>query len=286
MNEVTLATELLQIDVSAGTARPVVTLEGIQYPIGVSQTPDGGLLILGYDRESKSSTLHKLSSTFATSWSAEYAVEEDVEETIIDHLGRTGQQLPFFTGATTDGSAYYFNGFSNYTMSLNFVNPESGELIGTLNGYRGEGYVSAAQHIAGNQFALARQTFQASALLPATEINYQAVANSADLVANNFPEIAPDARVIVKTTQLLGRPTTVYGTHTKTQRLAFFFYDQETGSLVASHYLGISAPYHMGNFEFTEQGDLLVLAETFLIGRFSRLCLFKLSSEEITGILQ
>lgn len=286
MNEVTLATELLRVDINAGTAQPVATLEGIQYPLGVSQTPDGGLLIMGYDRESKSSTLHKLTPTFATTWSAEYAVEEDVEETIIDHLGRTGQQLPFFTGATTDGSAYYFNGFSNYTLSLNFVDPGSGEVLGTLNGFRGEGYVSAAQHITGNQFALARQTFQASALLPASELNYQAVANSADLEANNFPEIAPNARVIVKTTQLLGKPTTMYGTHTKTQRLAFFFYDQETGNLLATHYLGISAPYQLGNFEFTEEGELLVLAETFLIGRFSRLCLFKLSSEEVTEILQ
>lgn len=285
MNEVTLATELLQVDLSERAAKPAATLEAIQYPLGVSQTPDGALLLLGYNRENKSSSLHKLSPSFATEWSAEYPVEEDVEEDIIDHLGRTGRQLPFFTGATADGGTYYFNGFSNYTLSLNFVNPGSGELIGTLNGFRREGYVSAAQHITGSQFALARRNFQVSTLLPSTEVNYQAIANSGDLVANDFPEIAPEARVIVKTTQLLGRPTLVYGAHTKTQQLVFYFYDQEAGTLLATYHLGMTDPYQLGNFTFTEDGGLVVLAETFLIGRFSRLCLFKLSPEEVKQIV-
>lgn len=286
MNEVTLATEFLQVSLSERTARPAATQEGIQYPLGVSQTPDGALLVMGYNRESKSSTLRKLNTSFVTEWDAEYAVEEDIEEDIIDHLGRTGQQLPFFTGASADGSTYYFNGFNNYTLSLNFVNPSSGELTGTLNGFRKEGYISAAQHISGNQFALARRDFRVSTLLPSTEINYQAIANSGDLVANDFPELDPESRLIIKTAQLQGRPVIVYGAHTKTQQLVFYFYDQETSTLIATHHLGMTDPYHLGNFAFTEDGGLVVLAETFLIGRFSRLCLFKLSPEEINQIIK
>ncbi len=286
MNEVTLATEILQVSLDKQTTKPAATIESIQYPLGVSQTPEGDLLVLGYNRESKSSTLHKLTPSFATTWSFEYPVEEDVEEDIIDHLGRTGPQFPFFTGTTADGSAYYFNGFSNYTLSLNFVNPGSGELTGTLNGFRQEGYVSAAQPIAGNQFALARRNFQVSTLLPLTEVNYQAIANSGDIVANDFPEIAPEARTIIKTTELLGKPTIVYGAHTKTQQLVFYFYDQEAGTLLATYHLGMTDPYQLGDFTFTEEGGLVVLAETFLIGRFSRLCLFKLSPDEVNQILQ
>ncbi len=286
MNEVTLATEVLRLNLNGGNIEPVATIEAVQYPLSISQTPDGSLLILGYNRESRSSTLHKLSGSFATEWSAEYPVEEDVEEDIIDHLGRTGPQLPFFTGATTDGSTYYFNGFSNYTLSMNFVNPGSGELAGTLNGFRQEGYVSAAHHLTGSQFALARRNFQVSTLLPSAEINLQTIANSGDLVANDFPEIAHEARVIVKTTELLGRPTIVYGAHTKTQQLVFYFYDQEAGTLLATYHLGMTDPYQLGDFTFTEDGGLVVLAKTFLIGRFSRLCLFKLSPEEVQQILE
>ena len=285
MNEVTLATEILQVRLNERTAQPAATIESIQYPLAASQTPEGDLLILGYNRESKSSTLHKLSPSFATVWSSEYSVEEDVEEDIIDHLGRTGPQFPFFTGTTADGSTYYFNGFSNYTLSLNFVNPGSGELAGTLNGFRREGYVSVAQHITGSQFALARRNFQVSTLLPRTEVNYQAIANSGDIVANDFPEIAPEARVIIKATELLGKPTIVYGAHTKTQQLVFYFYDQEAGTLLATYHLGMTDPYQLGDFTFTEDGGLVVLAETFLIGRFSRLCLFKLSPEEVKQIV-
>ena len=286
MNEVTLATEILQISLTEQTAQPKVTIGSIQYPLAVSQTPEGGLLVLGYNRENKSSTLHKLNPSFATEWGYEYAVEEDVEEDVIDHLGRTGPHFPFFTGTTADGSAYYFNGFSNYTLSLNFVNPGSGALTGTLNGFRQEGYVSAAQSITGNQFALARRNFQVSALLPTAEVNDQAIANSSDIVANDFPEIAPEARLIVKTTELLGTPTIVYGTHTKSQQLVFYFYDQETGTLLATYHLGMTDPYQLGDFTFTEEGGLVVLAETFLIGRFSRLCLFQLSPSEVNRILE
>ena len=286
MNEVTLATEILQVDISNGTTKSTATLEAIQYPLGASRTPDGSLLILGYNRESRSSTLSKLSPSFAPEWVAEYSIEEDVEEDIIDHLARTGNQLPFFTGASADGAVYYFNGFNNYTLSLNFVNPTSGELTGTLNGFRKEGFVSAAKHLSGSQFAMARRTFQASALLPSTEVGYQAIANSGDLAANDFPEIAHDARVIIKTVDLRGKPTVVYGTHTKTQQLVFYFYDQEGGNLVASYHLGMTDPYQLGDFNFTEDGGLVVAAETFLLGRFSRLCLFKLSAREVNQIVE
>ncbi len=285
MNEVTLATTFLRVNLGDQSVKPVATLEAIQYPLSVSQNTDGTLLVLGYNRENKSSTLHKLSNSFTVDWGAEYAVEEDVEEDIIDHLGRTGRQLPFFTGATTDGSTYYFNGFSNYTLSMNFVDPGSGELTGTLNGFRKEGYVSAAHHLTGNQFALARSTFQMSTLLPSTELSYQSIANSGDLVANDFPEIAPDSRLIIKTIQLQGKAVIVYGAHTKTQQLVLYFYDQETGTLLANYRLGITDPYQMGNFTFTEDGGMVVLAETFLIGRFSRLCLFKLSADEVNQIM-
>ena len=285
MNEVTLAAEALQINTMSGTIAPKTTLSGIQYPLSVSQTPNGSLLILGYNRESKSSTLHELTSAFSTIWNAEYAIEEDVEEDIIDHLARTSARLPFFTGATVDGGTYYFNGFSNYTLALNFVNPGSGELTGTLNGFRQEGYLSAAQHLDGNRFAVARRTFGVNTLLPATEINLQAIGNSGDLTANDFPEIAPDAPLIVKTVQLRGKPVVVYGTHTKRQQLIFYFYDQETSTLLGTQYVGMTDPYQLGNFVFTEDGGLLILAETFLIGRFSRLCLFKLSPQEVDHIL-
>lgn len=38
MNEVTLATEILQVNLDGGNAEPVATIETIQYPLGVSQT--------------------------------------------------------------------------------------------------------------------------------------------------------------------------------------------------------------------------------------------------------
>ena len=286
MNEVTLATSVMQINLTDQNATLVAELDEIPYPLAVAATPDQSLLILGYERKSRSSTLHKLNPDFSVIWSNEYAVEEDMEETIIRHMSRTGRQLPFFTGSSGDGRSYHFNGFANYTLGLNFVNPQNGELLGTLNGFRDEGFVSTAYHLQGNQYALAHSSFGVNALLPQSEINPRAIASSSDLVANDFPEIATDARVITKEIMHKGRPVIIFGTNTKRRQIILYAYDKESGELLGTQYLGQTNPFQLGNYVSTRDGGLAVVAETFLAGRFSRPCLFKLSPEEVNDFIR
>ena len=286
MNEVTLATVAIPAGSGGEADSSFTEINEVQYPLDVVVTPDESLLILGYNRESRSSTLHKLDANFNVIWSEEYAVEEDMEEEIIRHLSRTGRRLPFFVGYTEDQRSYYFNGLANYTLGLNFVNPQDGALTGTLQGYQDDEFVSAALHLGDNQYALARNGFGVSTLLPRTEVDNQGIASSTELVANDFPEIDFNARIIVKEVELIGRSVVVYGTHTKKRQIILYAYDKESGTLLGTKYLGQTKPYQLGNFVATEDGGLTVLAETFLAGRFSRPCLFKLSPEEFTDFTQ
>ena len=286
MNEVTRATVILQLNFAERTATPVAELGEIQYPLAVTVTPDQSLLVLGYERESRSSTLHKLNADFSVAWDQAYAVEEDMEEAIVRHLSRTGRRLPFFVGYTDGGQSYYFNGLANYTLSLNFVDPQNGDLRGTLNGFRADEFVSAAYHLQGQQYALARSSFGVSTLLPRTEVEAQTVGSSSELIANDFPEIDHHARIVVKEVTLATRSFIVFGTHTKQRQLILYAYDKESGALRGTQYLGQTSPYQLGNFIVTEDGGMAVLAETQVAGRFSRPCLFKLSPQEVRHFIR
>lgn len=285
MNEVTLATVVIPVAPGGEADSSFTELAEVQYPLDVTVTPDGSLLVLGYNRESRSSTLHRLNPDFSVAWSREYAVEEDMEEEVIRHLSRTGTRLPFFVGYSHDSRTYFFNGLANYTLGLNFVDPQNGDLLGTLNGFRDDEFISAAYHLQNNQYALARRGFGVSTLLPNTEVDARGIASSSDLVANDFPEIDQNARIVVKEITHAGRPMVVYGTHTKKRQLILYAYDKESGALVGTQYLGQTHPYQLGNFIATEDGGLAVLAEVFLNGRFSRPCLFKLSAEEVAEFM-
>ena len=286
MNEVTLATAVMHVNLTERTVTQVAELDEVQYPLAITLTNDQSLLLLGYDRKSRSSTLHALRPDFSIIWSNRYAVEEDVEEHIIRHLSRTGRRLPFLVGATHNGQSYYFNGYANYTLGLNFVQPQDGNLLGTMNGFRDEGFISAAYHLQGNQYALARRSFGVNSLIPQAEVNPTAVTSSTDLVANDFPEIDTDARIVVHEIVRDGESVIVFGTHTNKRQLILFAYDKLSGALRGVQYLGHSSPYQLGNFASTEDGGLIVLAETFLADRFSRPCLFKLSAKEVSAFTQ
>ena len=285
MNEVTLAATVMQIDLATRTVVPIAEIGEVQYPLAVTQTADQRILMLGYDQKSKSSTLHTLNPDFTVDWSKRYAVEEDVEETIVRHISRTGRRLPFMVGASADGRSYYFNGFANYTLGMNFVNPQTGDLLGTMNGFRDEGFINAAFPLQSNQYALARSSFGVNALLPQVEVNPEAISSSSELVANDFPEIDTDARIVVHEIIQQGQSVIVFATHTKKRQLILYAYDKESGELLGTQYLGQTNPYQAGDFVSTEDGGLAVFAETFLAGRFSRPCLFKLSAEEVDAFI-
>ena len=286
MNETTSSTVIMQVDPASRATSVVAELDDIQYPLAVSQNADNSLLILGYDRKSRSSTLHVLNPDFTNRWTNRYAVEEDVEEIIIRHVARTGSRLPFSVGTTTDEQTYYFNGFANYTLGLNFVSSQTGELTGTVNGFRDDEFISAAYPLENNMYALARRSYGVTTLLPYQALDPRTVVSSGGWAPNNFPEIDDKAQVIIKKIMHHQRPVVIFGTNTKERRLVFYAYDAQSGELIGTLYLGQTNPYRMGEFIATRDGGLAVLAETFVAGRFSRPCLFKLTPAEVDTFLQ
>ena len=56
-----------------------------------------------------------------------------------------------------------------------------------------------------------------------------------------------------------------------------------TGTFISSRYLGFSNPYEIASLVQTSDEGLAVCGTTYLAGRFPRICIFKLSKEELAA---
>jgi hypothetical protein len=105
-----------------------------------------------------------------------------------------------------------------------------------------------------------------------------------DYPGHTLPELVPNANVRILRSTIRGTNILIFASDTRSSQIALLFYDESTGALVASHHLGFSNPFEIASLIQTEDDGLLVCGTTYLAGRFPRICLFKLSKEELEGI--
>ncbi|MEQ9440585.1 MAG: hypothetical protein RIG62_16150 [Cyclobacteriaceae bacterium] len=278
MNELSQSLEVFAINALSGNTENVQTVSSVKYPLAIHRTADNQWIVLGYNRDTQSSTLHLFTQNFVEVWNQSFEIQEDVEEYVINHIAGIGSPLPFFIG--TNGNNVYFNGFYNYSFSLVFANLSDGAFFGTMHGYRDESTISALYPLGSQQYALAQNNFGNGAVLPNATIQERTIGFGGDLPTIAYNEIDENARVLIKEINHLGQEIILYGTHTKRRQLVFYAYSKESGELISINYLGQTNPYRMGDFMQTEDGGLAVVSETYLAGKFSRLAFFKLSQKE------
>lgn len=283
MDEITLQTQLLQLSGEDSAPTIVKTFDGIIYPLYVSRVDIDNYLILSYDRNAIASRITKLDSDFNEMWSVtgDYSVLEDVEPEIIAHITRNGERLPFFVG--TSQGKYFFNGFSNYSFSLHFLD-QSGAMTGVINGFRNEGSVSAAMNISGNIYSIAHNSFNHNFILPQLSISENAISTTSELGGTDHPEIAQRALVGLSKINVLGEEMITFATTTKSNQIILYFYDL-TGVLKGSKRLGFNNPYELVRIIQTSDGGLAILGNTHVAGRFSRICLFKISRQQLIDMV-
>lgn len=283
MDEISLGTYLLKIDEGAQTATEVASWGDIIYPLAVSKTPDNSFLLLNYDRTSRNTSLIKIDASFNVVWKSDFNVVEDAEEILIDHLIKTGKNIPFFTGYIGEGAAtnYFANGLYNYTLSLLFVNASNGDRTGVAQGFRYDGGASSLIALQGNNFAMSRFSFDAQYLLPSTSFDINSITNISDLGGGRLNEIAADAETRVKQMTIGGKETVVFATNTNNNQVIIFVYDIATNELILKKYLGFSNPVVVGALIQTADGGIAVLVQTMVAGRFKRLGVYKIPKEHL-----
>jgi len=281
MDKLNLGTYLVQVDDVTGSFSEIGYLPALQYPLAAAPVNGGGFVVQGYNREDQKTVLTRLNANAVAVWQEEYDTFEDVEEDIVRHLIGTSRPLPFMTGSI--GNNFFFNGFYNYSYSMVFVNAADGSQTGVINGPGVDDAISGATQLTltGSEFAMARYSFLENKIIPKYNIDVNGIEVTGDLDGLKFDELSQKAKFQIKKVNVAGKSAVIYGTETKSGQILLLAYDQANESLLGSRYLGFGQPYQMGDFATTKDGGLIVLASTYVTGRFARLALFKLSKNDL-----
>ena len=158
-------------------------------------------------------------------------------------------------------------------------------LQGVINGPNVDDAISGATQINGTEFAMARYSFLENKVIPSYNVDVNGIEVTGDLEGPKFDELTQKATFQIKKVNAAGKATIVYGTETKNGQILLLAYDQSNETLLGSRYLGFGQPYQMADFTTTLDGGLIVVASTFVTGRFARLALFKLSKNDLETLV-
>jgi hypothetical protein len=285
MDPITQQTQIASVDANLEAVSVEPVQGNLTYP-AAARFIDNNFIVLGYNNTDKESVIAILNTDGGILASKGYSIGtgEDIEEPIINHYIRTGRQYPFAVGKISSG-LYYFNGFFNYTFSLVFTDISSDDPIGVVQGQQDDGGFSAVTPLGGSKFASSRFNFGNNFLIPNEQFETNGITSSTDLGGFSLPELVPNANVRILRATAGERNVLIYGSDTQSKQIGLIFYDEATGEFIASKYLGFSNPYEVASLTQTEDDGLAVCGTTYLAGRFPRICIFKLSKDQLTDIV-
>jgi hypothetical protein len=279
MNATTLQSHIIDVNTEGVTSEPR-PIGGSTYPLYFA--PNGnGFLLLSYNSIDRETVLSQLGPNGNLTASRGYGIGagDGVDKPIIEHFTRTGRQLPFFCGTSDQG--LYFNEFFNFTMSLVFVNLAQEAPRAVIQGQQERGGIGALLPLGGNNFALSVFNFGDKYYNSFQSLNATGIVSATDFAKNPMPELTPDAPVRMIPMSLDGRNVTMIASNTKRGEILLSAYDAGSGTLMGTKYLGFSNPFEVANLAPTLEGGLAVVGTTYATGRFARVCLFKLSVEDL-----
>ena len=283
MDPLTQQAQIANVDANLDEVSITPVQGGLTYP-AASAFVDNNFLLLSYNNGDKLSVISILNPDGGILASKGYSIGtgEDIEEPIIQHFIRTGKQYPFEVGKVASG-LYFFNGFFNYTFSLVFTNLTSDDPTGVVQGQQDDGGFSAVTPLSGSKFASSRFNFGDNFLLPNRELSTSGITSSVDLGGYSLPELVPDANVRILRASIDTKPVLIYASDTKAKQIGLLFYEEATGTFISSRYLGFSNPYEIASLVQTSDEGLAVCGTTYVAGRFPRICILKLSKEQLAS---
>ncbi len=284
MNRLTLQSKLILVT-EEGTFTEVTELP-LTYPLAAAWDQGSGqLMLLSYDREEKEMVVSMLNPAGQSRSQQRFEIgfgDFDAEASIIKHFAGTGPRLPFFCG-TNGAGLYFFNGYYRYALSLVLYKAGTGIPQTVIYGYRDERSINSA--IAwDNNFAFSKSEYGSMYFIPNWE-NSAGLLSGSDIKGYPIPEIKENSPVTVTKIPVNNTEYVVYGTSTRNGQIGLYFYTGSDKRLAGNHYLGFTNPYEINALTATSDGGIAIAGQTWIAGRFSRICLFKLSKDDLSDII-
>jgi len=282
MDGATQSIQLMEVD-GNGTIAQQLNVGGA-YPLAAGV--DGqSLLLLHYDQGNRTTVMSTVATDGHPQKTKSFTIgpsdgDYTPESAIMDHILRTGRRLPFEVGKASNG-LYYFNGIYNYTLSIVFTDLNATNPIGVIQGSHDDGGISALHALGAGKFAAARFNYGDNYFLPAATLSSTGLSSSSELGGNSFPELAPNAPVVIMNATINATDRVLYASNTRGKQIGLFGYNPTDGSFVGSRYIGFSNSFELASIKPTADDGLVVLGTTYIAGRFPRICLFKLSAEAL-----
>jgi hypothetical protein len=266
------------------------------YP-SVSSFIDNSFLLQCYDHLNKQTALFTVDPTSGSASKAKaftigIGATENIEKSIINSFTRGHRSFPYEVGKS--GSTYFFSGFYNFTFCLVFTDLSSDEPSGVVYGqnppepdfdYAFSAGFSSVVNLSGEKFAVSTFYFGENYINPIATISTNSISSMRpdELGGYSFPELIKNANIRILRSTINTKNVLIYGSDTKTKQIGLYFYDELTGEFLGSRYLGFSNPFEIASVINTDDEGIAVSGTTYVAGRFPRICIFKLSKEEIAG---
>jgi hypothetical protein len=282
MDAVNQNTKLMEVDDALTNVTKVNDLAG-KYPLYLFIDNSDNFLVLSFDRIARTSVLTLYTSSVEQEWQSSYNINEDYKNQVETHLKKAGRQFPFFIQQSGESTAthYLVNCFFNYTMTLIFANPATGNRDGQVNTYQDDAAISSAEFLDSSRFALSRYYMGENYIFPAVTLDQNSTQGSDDFNDIHLPELSADATVKSLTATFHNKEVVVYASQTKSNSLVLYFFNKADGKLLATKNVASTNPVNIAGLISTSDGGLALLAQTYVAGRFPRVAIFKIAPGDI-----
>lgn len=285
MDDNSFKTKLMNINLSTGMVNEIGENEKT-YPLAAHYAEtSNSIVVLSYDGLGTNTIISGYTPAMGLTFRESTPTNKDFSYDIFQHLKKQGNPFPFFINSfENSGSTYYsVNAFSNYTLSLLFVNHSSGTISGRVNGYQELGGIAASINKSNDLFAVAESHFNTGEISINTEasIDINGTQNVTQLNALGFPELTSDSNVKIIKETINEKEFLIYAATTKTNQLALYFFDALSNELLHTEYLGHTNPVEISSFFKANDDGLVITGKTWVAGRYQRVILFKVATDKI-----
>ncbi len=285
MDDISFRVKILAINESSGIVTEVGETTD-NYPLASHySSTTNTTVILSYNGIGRNTVISAYDETMGLIFKQSSPTNKDFSYDIFQHLKKQRNPFPFFINSflSNNSTIYCVNAFSNYTLSLLFINHNSGNINGRVNGYQELGGIGASINKDEGLFAIAESRFNVGeiSLGPEISININGIQNVTQLDATGYPELSSESMVKIIKDEFNGKELVVYASTTKSNQLALFFFDADTNELVHTKYLGHTHPVEISSFLKANDGGLIIVGKTWISGRFQRIILYKVAEDEL-----